>query len=355
MQRKIIPFLLSLCLGLFAVLPSAQAQSEYTKFTHSFFHTFDTFISIIGYSKDKETFDRVAKEAEGLFQTYHRLYDPYNAYEGVNNLFILNRDAKNGPVKVDGALFDLIRQSLEKQKEMNNTVNIAMGSVLALWHEAREASQDAPGQGKLPPDEALRQAAQHIDPDNVVLDESEKTIRYLDPELQLNLGAVAKGYAAELVAQHMLASDVPHFIINAGGNIRAGHPPLDGRDNWGISVQDPDNLFSNDPPKVREIILAHDTSVVTSGDYQRYFTVDGKRYHHLVSPQTLYPANHMRAVTVMTRDSGLADLLSTALFLMPIAEGQAFLKNYPDVAALWIDHDLNVTCTDNILPHLYKQ
>lgn len=104
-----------------------------------------------------------------------------------------------------------------------------MGSVLSIWHEYREAGLDDPDNAKLPPMEDLQAAAQHMDINNLILDAENQTVYFADPEMKLDVGAVAKGYATELVAQTLLASDMPSFIISAGGNVRMGNPRQTGR------------------------------------------------------------------------------------------------------------------------------
>ena len=156
--------------------------------------------------------------------------------------------------------------------------------------------------------------------------------------MKLDDGAVAKGYATELVAQMLLASDMPSFIISAGGNVRMGNPPADGRAKWGVGIQDPDGAVLGLSDIVETLYLTG-CSVVTSGDYQRYYVVDGQRYHHLIDPDTLMPDTDFRSVSIITEDSGYADLLSTAAFLMPYEESRAFIDSLDGVEAIWLFPD----------------
>ena len=235
------------------------------------------------------------------------------------------------------------------QPSLEGRVNVAMGAVLRLWHDAREAGV------ALPDEAALREAAEHVDMSQVILDEQAGTVYFADPELSLDLGAVAKGYTAERVAQWMLDSDMPSFIISAGGNVRCGQKPLDGRARWGVSIQDPGPADGLPGTGYMDVLYLTNLSVVTSGDYQRYYTVDGVRYHHLIDPDTLYPGRHMRAVTIVTQDSGLADALSTAVFLMPYEQGRAFVEALDGVEAYWVLLDGSVQCTDGLRAMLASQ
>lgn len=327
-------------------LPTVTHADQIHKYSYMFFNTFDTAITLIGYAENQDTFDQAAKMTEELFTKYHKQFDQYYPYDGINNLYFLNRYAAQEPVKVSKELFDLISWCKQNQPDTRGKVNIALGAVLALWHDTRETAEFNPEDTKLPKFVDLFEAKQHTDMDKVVLNEENQTIFFTDSKLHLDVGAVAKGYATELVAQALLKSNMPHFIINAGGNVRTGLPPLDGRSNWGVGIQDPDaKLVMATGNDIMDVLFISDMSLVTSGDYQRFFTYEGIRYHHLIDPDTLMPAHHMRSVTIITKDSGYADLLSTAVFLMPFEEGYAFVQSLEGVDALWVLNDRTVKMT----------
>lgn len=327
----------------------APPNQSYEKYTRTFFGTFDTVITIQGFSQSKEAFDKAADQAESLFQTYHYLFDNFHPYEGLNNVYTLNHEASKAPVVVDKALFGLIKFSKDHYVQTLGKNNIALGSVLSLWHDARSDSISDPEKAYLPDPERLKRAAAHVDINNIILDEAAMSVYFADPDMSIDLGAVAKGYATELVAQEMLKSEVTSFYINAGGNIRLGKGPMDGRDNWGVAIQDPDGSVLGDANSdLMDVLFLHDASVVTSGDYQRYFVYEDIRYHHLISPETLMPTNYMRSVTIITEDSGWADMLSTVIFLMPYEEGRALVETMDGVEAVWILNDRSVKMTEGI-------
>lgn len=348
-MKKTLILLLALCLSATMLTACGAAAVEYQQFSTAFFGTFDTIIIIKGYAEEKSTFDRVTQEAQDMFIRLHKVFDAYNAYEGINNLYALNENAKNGPTPVEPELMDLLLYIKEEQPKTQGTVNVALGSVLRIWHDFREEYTANPLHVSPPAADVLAEAAKHADLGDVVLDPEAGTVAFLDSELILDVGAVAKGYAAERVAQRMLASDMPSFIINAGGNVRAGEAPLDGRLYWGISIQTPDGVAPGEEGSdMLDTLFLAGTSVVTSGDYQRYITLDGVRYHHIISPETLYPADYLRAVTVVTEDSAYADMLSTALFLMPYEQGLAYVEGLEGVEAMWVLPDGAVLMTDGL-------
>lgn len=336
MKKAAVFLLLALLLAALA-LPGSADMNRYSTV---YLDTFDTVISLIGYAEDEETFNAWAQTAHDSYLYMHKLFDTYNSYEdeGIVSVYTLNQRAAKEPVAVDPILFSLLTYCKNEYEAGRGQVNVAMGSVLSVWHEYREAGLDDPENAKLPPMDVLEAASAHADIDNLILDPEAMTVFFADPEMKLDVGAVAKGYATELVAKLLLSGDLSSFIISAGGNVRIGNPPADGRAKWGVGIQDPDGavLGLND---IVETLYLTGCSVVTSGDYQRFYVVDGQRYHHLIDPDTLMPDTDFRSVSIITEDSGYADFLSTAAFLMPYEEGREFIDSLDGVEAIWLFPD----------------
>ena len=197
-----------------------------------------------------------------------------------------------------------------------------------------------PEEAKLPPMEELQSAAAHMKMEDIIVDKENSTVYLADPEMSLNVGAVAKGYATEIVAREIKAAGLQSAIISAGGNVRTIGKPLDGvRERWGIGIQNPDRLTVTAEENLLDTVFIEEASVVSSGDYQRYYMVDGKRIHHLIDPKTLMPADYYRAVTIVTKDSGLADFLSTVVFIQPFEQSYAFVESMEGTEALWVLKD----------------
>ncbi len=344
-------FLIKKTVFLFAILfclllcPFGRAEEKYSK---NYFGAFDTVVQLIGYTDGQETFDRAADALMARLLEYHEAFDGYHSYPEVHNVWYLNRYAGQGPVEVPDCLFDLLSWCKEVSAQVPSKVNIAMGSVLSLWHEERERGLEDPSSAKLPDRAALEEAARHTDFDDVILDPENRTVFFADPELKLDLGAVAKGWAADQ-AQKDLMETMPSFLVSLGGNVYAGDAPADGRKHWGVSIQNPEGtVLSALQTDYLDVLYVDHMSVVTSGDYQRFYTVDGENYCHIIDPDTLMPAQNMRAVTVLCESSGLADYLSTALFLLPIDEGTALVESLPGVEALFCAMDGTVTMTEGM-------
>lgn len=284
---------------------------------------FDTVITVTAYAESEAEFNALADEIFGEFARFHALYDIYHEYDGVINLCTINKTAGDSPVVVDAQVMELLSFGKSVHALTNGGTNIAMGSVLSLWHEARNR--------ELPPDiELLTEAATHTDINDLVLDEEKSTVFFADPALLLDVGAIAKGYAAERIASDLEARGISGVLLNVGGNLIAVGNSVP----WKVAVQHPETSGAY----LQKLTLSERT-LVTSGSYQRYFIKDGVRYHHIIDPVTLYPKNEFLQVTVLCSDSGLADALSTALFNLSYEEGLALIETLNGAEALWYTAD----------------
>ena len=297
------------------------------RYEATYWDVFDTVTTVTGYAAGQAEFDAAAREIHDTLLEYHRLYNIYESYDGLRNLKTVNDQAGIGPVPVDTRILSLLQFAQTAWTETGSRVNAAMGSVLALWHDAREQALEDPDRAALPDRSALEEAALHTDLSALELDLEAGTAFLTDPDMALDVGALAKGYAVEQVA----AAAPDHFLISVGGNVCATGPKPDGTP-WTVAVENPDG------GDFLKLLYAEDRSVVTSGDYQRYFELDGVRYHHIIDPDTLEPAAYWRSVTVVAESSAAADCLSTALFTLPQAEGQQLLDQW-GAEALWIGMD----------------
>lgn len=293
---------------------------------------FDTVTQIIAYTETENDF----KELEALvfdeLRHYHQLFDAYNSYEGVNNIKTINDNAGKTPVKVEKDLLDLLALSKKLCTATNGKTNIALGSVLYLWHEHRESSQSG-ADSSIPEMSKLVEKSQHTDIDKLILDEENLTVFLSDPEMRLDVGAVAKGFAADKISARLRAFGYDSVAVSLGGNVITIGKRADGSD-WSIGIQDPKN-----PDGTVLSTRIVDTSLVTSGDYQRYYYHEGKKYHHIIDPDTLMPAEYFSSVSIICPSSTLADALSTALFCMSYEEGLALIEGLDSAEALWITPD----------------
>lgn len=332
MKRSSVAIVLLLALVL-VTFSACGPQSQLQKYSVSSFEYFDTFTAIEGYAASQEEFDAIAGKVLEELALCDRLFSIYDLYEDFENLYTINRviDGAHRVVKVDRRIIDMLTYAKEAYELTNGRVNVAMGSVLSIWHDYREAGTDEPWNAQLPPMEKLLAAAEHTNIHDVVIDEEACTVFLADPKMRLDVGAIAKGYAVELAAQILKDLGVENYSLNVGGNVRTVGAKATG-DPWKVGIENP----NDDGSDYLAILGIVDKSVVTSGSYQRYYWVGNERYHHVIDPDTLMPSDYFTSVSVVTESSALGDALSTALFCMSLEAGLTLIESLPDAEAIWL-------------------
>ena len=311
----------------------SACSPTYERFEAHELGLFDTFITFIAYTENRENFNRAA---DFIFERMHELhmhFDIFNSYEGINNLRDINENAGIAPLSVSYDVINLIIHAREAERITGGAVNAALGPVLSIWREYREPGVANPDVARVPSFDLLAAAAGLTDMDYVITDEAALTVFLAKPDMSLDVGAVAKGFAAGLVMDELMAEHgVRAAILNAGGHIvAAGAPP--GRDYWNVGIQNPEAGLA--PVDAVNIV---DKTVSISGGNQRFFRVGDRAFGHIIDPGTLFPSERFAQVAVIHADSWMADILSTALFILPLEEGKA-LAGKTGADALWIKPD----------------
>ena len=331
MVRKTIASILMVLLTVNFV--ACKAAPKETRYESDFLVLFNTVTKIVAYTESKEEFTRYSKLIYDGLKEYHELYDIYNTYDGKNNIKTINDHAGIKPVKVDQKIIDLLIFSKNEYKITDGKVNIALGALLKIWHDYRTEGIDDFENAKVPPRDQLEAASTHTDINKIIIDEVESTVFLGDPNMSLDVGAIAKGYAVEQVAKLAIENGFESGLINVGGNVRAIGHKGQSKEMWNVGIQNPEKDASQ---PILKVVYLSDMSLVTSGNYERYYTVDGKKYHHIIDGETLFPSEYLTAVTIICPDSGVADSLSTAVFNMPFEEGLLFIDSLPDTEAVWV-------------------
>lgn len=315
-------------------LKEINLSTELTKHDKVYYDYFDTVTTFTAYTKTEEEFNKYLKLLEKAMQRYHELYNGYNSFEGVNNIKTINENAGKKPVEVDPEIIELINFAKEIYKDSEGKINIAYGSVLELWHNARESYLKTENKDVIPTKEELEEKAKHKDIDKVIVDEDNNTVFLDDPEMKLELGAVNKGFAIKKLGKILVDAGVKNAVLSVGGDdLLIGDNPSRENGKWNIAIQNPD---LNSEENYRSIVGLTNTTVVTSGDYQRFFEVDGVRYHHIIDTDTNIPARYFKSVSVICDDIALADGLSTYLFTIDLDKGKEACKKF-GIEAYWID------------------
>lgn len=360
MKKKIL-FLISIMLLLTSI---TGCQSEYEKFSYSFMGPFDTVTQFISYNTDEDEFNKQALLVEERFQYYDKLFDKYTKYEDTNNIYTINEAAGKNAVVVEQPIIDLLELCIDRYNHLSKKVNIAFGSVIHIWHDYREKAEANDGIGDVPTLNQLKEANKHTAIESIHIDKEKKTVYIDDKDVSIDVGATAKGYAVELVKDELIEMGVDNFLLSGGGNVasygerkleNSGSVYLDDcKKKYCVGLESPQNgnysYKEGDPSEYNEAILVvQGESVVTSGDYQRFYEdINGIKYHHLIDPDTLYPAVYFRSVSIITEDSGYADFLSSAVFLMPYEDGLKFINSLEGVEAIWLLENGKIRMSDGL-------
>ena len=303
------------------------------KYTNSYFGYFDTVSTVVGYFDNESEFLKVSELVNMRLEEYHSLYDIYNSYPDIINLNDVNNlyGGVHKKFTVDEKIIDMLLYAKELYLLTGGEMNVAMGSVVSMWHECREAARKN-NFASLPDSKELAEAALHTDINSLVIDEEACSVYITDPKMTLDVGAVAKGYATEMIAKELESMGVGGVALNIGGNIRViGSKP--GNEPWFVGIENP---FPDLPDAYCEYVEIYNGAIVTSGSYQRFFSIDERKYHHIIDKDTLYPSENFVLVSVWSRSSALSDSLSTALFSMDKKSGKALVEGLDGVEAMWV-------------------
>lgn len=358
--KKLVLSLLSLSM----MMIMTGCSKKYELMSHYITGPFDTITTYMSYVSSEDEFNEQCDYIEEQLNYYDQLFDKYNTYNGMNNLKTINDNAGKKAIEVDQPLIDLLNLSIERNRKISSKVNIAFGSVINIWHDYREEAESHDGVGTVPSDVELEKANQHTSIDSIEIDEKKKTVYINDALASIDVGATAKGYAIELIKDGLIEMSVDNFLLSGGGNVashgqrkiqKEGEFYLDDcADKFCVGIESPQDgnyaASADDPDSENEAVLVvQGESIVTSGDYQRFYQdVNGVRYHHLIDPETLYPAVHFRSVSIITEDSGLADFLSSAVFLMEYEEGLKLVNSLDGVEAIWLLEDGKIKMSDGL-------
>ena len=255
---------------------------------------------------------------KGAEQDLKKMEALWSVTDENSEIYSINH-ADGMPVEVEDMTADLLQFALTMSRQTDGALDMTLYPVLTAWGFTT-------GSHQVPSDETLAQKMRLVGYDKVSLSGSTVTLR---PGMEIDLGAVAKGYACDIITNNLKANGVTSGIVSLGGNIQVIGKKPDGSD-WQISIEHPQNGDS------LGMLSAANASVVTSGAYERYFTgEDGKRYGHILDPATGQPAQSgLASVTVVGQEGKLCDALATAFFVMGLEKTQVYLEEHSGIEAL---------------------
>jgi thiamine biosynthesis lipoprotein len=280
----------------------------------------------------QEAANQYLNAAQGEIERIERLISSWDANSQTAEI---NRQAGITPVKVAKELYDLIARSIEISKITQGAFDISYAALDPVWF--------FDGRMKAVPSESERlKSVQNIGFKDLVLNAKEQTVYLPKKGMKIGFGAIGKGYAADATKKLMKSLGVSSGIINASGDLTSWGKKPDGTD-WQVGISNPEN-----PAKVFSWFPVRDAAVATSGNYEKYVTLEGKQYSHIMDPRTGIPVSGIKSVTVFAPKAELADAFATAVFIMGIDTGIDTISQLPGMSCIIVDAENNIHHSPNI-------
>ncbi len=281
-----------------------------------------------------ENSDHASAVIEDAFAEVVRIENLMSTYIEGSEISEINRTAAEGPVAAGDELINLILRSLDLSMLTRGAFDITYDSIGQHYDFRQRQRPDAA---------TIQEELGHIDYRLVEVDRLAGTVRFLAPGVRINLGGIAKGYAVERAVILLRSRGIRHGIVTAGGDSRL----------LGDRLGQPFMVGIRDPRQDDEVALTiplEDEAISTSGDYERYFEEDGKRYHHIIEPSTGLPAGGVRSATIVGPDAVLTDALSTSVFVLGVDQGLTLIATLPDYEGIVIDAEGRLYYSDGLQP-----
>ncbi|MCK5731466.1 MAG: FAD:protein FMN transferase [Tenericutes bacterium] len=326
---------------------------------------FDTTISLKLYFDENDNYDvlEIFEYFEDTLETYHQYLDKYNEYPGINNVYTINQ--LDQPLVIDEILFNAIEFALINEnliiKDNIPLFDIALGPVLEIWHAARNnincSNTTEIGISYCPVPTGIEDISYNINPSDILLNSNDMTIDFASENMSIDLGGYGKGYVTKVISDHLDSFGIKYLLNVGNSNVFAGGTNPNNEDGYYyIALIKPVTEFQIVNEYYQYIKMPAGKAIVTSGINQRYFkdvdTFDV--YHHIIDPTTHYPGGFCKSITIIFPDSALADLLSTAIFLLPLDEALEFVNNYESLEAVWYVNDDNIIYSDSFEQYIYE-
>lgn len=285
-----------------------------------------TFFEIELIDIDENKSERVIELA---FSEIKRLENLLSRFKETSEIYHLNCEAENEPIKISPEIFNLIETSIKYFYLTNFNFDITIASLLALWEKSEQ-------RGNIPSDNEIKNTLQLISSENIILDSDKRTVFFKKKGMRIDLGGIGKGYAVNRVVQILKENNIIQAMINAGGQYYVLGKYFD-QEYSSIGIINPLNLED-----ILVKIELKDESMATSGNYERFFTIEDKKYGHIINPLTGYPGDgEVLSVSIVARNAMEADVFSTAVFLMGTEDGMKFIESHSGVEGIMVTQDNN--------------
>jgi len=304
---------------------SATSAGGLVKMDSGYRETMGTFARIVSVAKDRQT---ARKAIEAGFEQIKLVDDLMSDYKQDSQISRVNRNAFRRPVKVSEPVFEVLQEAVRFSKLTAGVFDVTVGPLVDLWRRAAEANS--------PPSQAeLQQARSKVGYKKLVLDATKLTVRFTVEGMRLDLGGIAKGYAIDRAVKAMKEASAAGGMVDLGGDIMCFGAAPPGKKSWHIGLQDPHHIGVLPGTGSTLLVLKlTDRAIATSGNYRRFFLIDGKKFNHIIDVNSGKGGNKLSSVTIISRKATDADALATAVSVMGLEKGLALVEKLPDTEAI---------------------
>ncbi|MGL6107580.1 FAD:protein FMN transferase [Romboutsia sp.] len=331
-DKKVIFIFVAIILGVVGIY-TYNINNKLKSFNKDYF-ALGTVNEITIFSKDEEKSNKVLNQCGNILNDITNRMSTHISTSEINQI---NQSAGKDFVKVSPDTFELIKTAIKYGAISKGTFDITIGPVVDLWAIGTDKA-------RVPSSLEIKNILPLVNYKNILLDEKNLSIKLANPNMEIDLGGIAKGFAADKIASYLRSQEVDNAIINLGGNIYVLGNKED-KTPFNIGIQDPTQPRGNAIGSIE----ASNVSVVTSGIYERYIEKNNKIYHHMINPSTGYPFdNNLSSVTIISTISMNCDALSTSAFGLGLDKGLELVNNLDNVDAIFITRDKKIYLTKGI-------
>jgi len=315
----LLPFVLAAACLAGCVKDGILPRRSFERFTQTR-DMMGTFVTITAWAPSA---GKAEEALDAAFDRIAQLEQMMSSYRADSEVARVNAGACERPVEVSPEMMDVLDLALQYGRLSGGAFDITMAPLWKLWKSAERS-------GIEPDETAVRSVLPSVGYQNIKLDRRNRTVRFLKPSMEIDLGGIAKGFAVDRALEELRRHGVSAALVEAGGDIATmGTPP--GAGGWSVGVRDP-----ADQARLREVLQFTTSAVCTSGDYERYVEIGGKRFSHIIDPRTGMPVEDMSSVSVIAPDAATADALATTCSVLGPVAGLNLAARMANVEVMYI-------------------
>lgn len=312
------------CLSLATVSYFSFAGKKRIKADSGYQLTMGTFARIIAVAKNPATGEKCVKA--GL-EEIRKVDELMSDYKEDSEVSLINNEAARKAVEVSESTYKVLKKSLEFSQLTDGAFDITVGPLVDMFNKTKK-------EHVAPPPEQIEQTKLKVGFEKLILDDKNRTVRFAVDGMRIDLGGIAKGYAVDKAVEAARRGGAVGGMVDIGGDVRCFGAPPEGREDWRIGLQDPNSAIEGMGGGLVLTLTVTKAAVATSGDYEQFAMIDGKRYSHILNRRTGTSVEGLSSVTIIAENATDADALATSVSVMGPEKGIALIEKLPNIEAI---------------------